>query len=90
MQVEKETQPAFPQPKPVGPFKPPVGPIGPLPGPTWVVKNAQPDLTVPVDDTNPATVRLVFIKFDNGDWEPVPSAIAQLARDPKATRVSTR
>jgi hypothetical protein len=56
-----------------------------------VVKNATPDLTVPcVDDVRRNIMRLVYIKFDNGDWEPVPSAIAQLATDPKATRVSTK
>jgi hypothetical protein len=54
------------------------------------VLNALPDLNIPVDDTNPATVRLVYIKYGNSsDWEPVPAANTRLAKDIKATRVST-
>jgi hypothetical protein len=60
-------------------------------GEEGAVLNTVPDLTVPVDDTNPATVRLVYIKYGNSnDWEPLPAANARLAKDIKATRVSTQ
>jgi hypothetical protein len=81
--------PDFPKDRP-----PPI--IWPIPGHPELfskrapaVMNAQPDLIVPVDDIDPATVRLVYIKYGNGDYEPVPAAIAQLAKDSKVTRVST-
>jgi hypothetical protein len=83
--------PDFPKDRP-----PPI--IWPIPGHpemfskrAGTVLNALPDLNVPVDDTNPATVRLVYIRYGNSsDWEPVPAANARLAQDSKATRVPTQ
>jgi hypothetical protein len=88
IQVEKVKMavPSYPPGRHVPPFDPPGGPMLPV----WLVENATPDLIVPVDHNNSGSLRMVYVKYSNGEWEPLPAAIAQLASDPKATRVSTQ